>query len=29
LGEKITHLRDKYGIDIVRCGSEKQKNAFN
>ena len=26
LGEKLTKLRDKYGVDIVRCGVEKQRN---
>lgn len=26
LSEKLTKLRDKYGIDIVRCGVEKQDN---
>ena len=26
LSEKLTKLRDKYGIDIVRSGLEKQKN---
>ena len=29
LNEKLTKLRDKYGVDIVRCGVEKQKNEHN
>jgi DNA polymerase-4 len=24
LNEKLTKLRDKYGVDIVRCGVEKR-----
>lgn len=26
LNDKLTKLRDKYGVDIVRCGIEKQRN---
>jgi DNA polymerase-4 len=26
LSEKLTKLRDKYGVDIIRSGSEKQEN---
>lgn len=28
LNEKLTKLRDKYGVDIVRCGVEKSVNKF-
>ncbi|WP_263833847.1 DNA polymerase Y family protein [Sulfurospirillum oryzae] len=29
LSEKLTKLRDKYGIDIIRSGVEKQENSVN
>ena len=28
LSEKLTKLRDKYGVDIIRSGVEKQDNAI-